>query len=140
MKNLRVNLALLILIFTFSSCASGTKFSTSEIVPAARGTVKVKNDNNKNNVIKIKLYYLAEPERLQPSRKYYVVWMETEDDYTKNIGQIKSSEDFLTKSLTAKFKTVSSFKPAKIYLTAEDDANIQSPSKKIIISTEYFKK
>jgi hypothetical protein len=108
------------------------------VVPAARGDVKVKKDNNNNYRIQISLDDLAEPKRLEPSKSTYVVWMETANNVTKNIGQINSSTGFLSSKLKASFETVSSSKPTKIFLTAEDDASIQSPGTQVIITTSDF--
>jgi hypothetical protein len=108
------------------------------VVPAARGDVKVKKDNNNNYRIQISLDDLAEPKRLEPSKHTYVVWMETADNVTKNIGQINSSTGFLSGKLKASFETVSSSKPTKIFLTAEDDASIQNPGTQLIITTSDF--
>jgi hypothetical protein len=100
--------------------------------------VKVKKDNNNNYSIQISLNNLAEPKRLQPSKNTYVVWMETNNNVTKNIGQINSSTGFLSSKLKASFETVSSTKPTKIFLTAEDDAGIQYPGREIILTTKNF--
>ena len=81
---------------------------------------------------------LAEVQRLQPARQTYVVWMLTDQDVTKNIGQIKSSSGMMSKQLKASFETVSSFKPVKIFITAEDDADIQYPGSQIILETGKF--
>jgi hypothetical protein len=75
-------------------------FLNSSVVPAARGSVKIKRDNNKNYVIQIHLSNLAEVERVQPSKQTYVVWMVTDRDMTKNIGQLNSSVSFFSKRLT----------------------------------------
>jgi hypothetical protein len=40
--------------------------------------------------------------------------------------------------LKASFETVSSTKPTKIFLTAEDDASIQYPGSQVVISTNNF--
>jgi hypothetical protein len=68
----------------------------------------------------------------------YVVWMETADNVTKNIGQINSSTGFLSNKLKASFETVSSTKPTKIFLTAEDDAGIQYPGTQMVLTTNDF--
>jgi len=81
---------------------------------------------------------LAEVSRLEPSKKAYVVWMEAEDSMPKNIGQIKSDSKFLSSKLKASFETVTPVKPIKIYITAEDIADIQSPSKQLIMETNRF--
>jgi hypothetical protein len=130
--------AAMIVLFFFSSCARKISFQTSSVVPAARGDVKVKKDNNNNYSIQISLNNLAEPKRLEPSKNTYVVWMETSDNVTKNIGQINSSTGFLSNKLKASFETVSSTKPTKIFLTAEDDASIQYPGTQVIMTTNDF--
>jgi hypothetical protein len=81
---------------------------------------------------------LAEVQRLQPVRQTYVVWMLTDHDITKNIGQIKSSTGMMKKQLRASFETVSSFKPIKIFITAEDNADIQYPGNQIVLETDKF--
>lgn len=130
--------AAMVVLFFFSSCARKISFQTSSVVPAARGDVKVKKDDNNNYSIQISLNNLAEPKRLEPSKNTYVVWMETSDNVTKNIGQINSSTGFLSNKLKASFETVSSTKPTKIFLTAEDDAAIQYPGTQVIMTTNDF--
>lgn len=130
--------ATVLMLFYFSSCAKKINFQNSSVVPAARGDVKVKKDNNNNYSIHISLNNLSEPKRLQPSKNNYVVWMETDENATKNIGQINSSTGFLSSKLKASFETVSSAKPTKIFITAEDDANIQFPGSQVILTTNGF--
>jgi hypothetical protein len=137
-KNILAGILAAIMLVTFDSCARKVAFLTSSVAPAARGTVKVKKDNNNNYAIQIRLSNLAEVERIQPSRRTYVVWMETGTDATKNIGQISSSTSLLSKRLKASFETVSSIKPTKIFITAEDDAGIQYPGEQVILSTDNF--
>jgi hypothetical protein len=120
------------------SCARKISFQNSEIAPAAEGRVKVKKDGNSNYEIKIDLNNLAHSERLTPARNVYVVWMETDQNMTKNIGQINSSKNFMSNKLKASFETVSSFKPVKIFITAEDEASISSPGNTIVMTTRNF--
>jgi hypothetical protein len=44
----------------------------------------------------------------------------------------------MSSKLTAYFETVSSVKPNKLFITAEDDANIQYPVSPIILTTGTF--
>lgn len=136
-KTVSILLAAFIII-SFYSCARKTTFVTSPAVPAARGNVKVKKDNNNNYQVKIKLSGLAEASRLEPAKQVYVVWMETDENLTKNLGRINSSSGLLSNSLKASFETVTAFRPVKIYLTAEDDANVLYPGTHVIISTSNF--
>ncbi len=126
------------IIFVLFSCARKTGFQTSTVVPAARGDVKVKKDDNKNYQIKIKISGLAEPNRLDPAKQNYVVWLESENHTINNLGRITSSSNLLSKSLKASFETVSSVKPIKIFLTAEDDASVQYPGTQVILTTGNF--
>lgn len=126
------------LIFTFFSCARKAGFQTSSVVPAARGEVKVKKDGNNNYQIKIKISGLAEAKRLEPAKQVYVVWLESEEHNINNLGRINSSSNLLSKTLKASFESVSSVKPIKIFITAEDEASVQYPGTHIILSTNIF--
>ncbi len=127
-----------IMLLTFTSCGKNIAFQNSSIVPAAEGKVSVKKDSNKNYSIGIKISNLAEVTRLQPSKNVYVVWMETEESLVKNIGQIKSDTGFMSSKLKASFETVTSFEPSKIFITAEDNADVQYPGMQLILTTNRF--
>ena len=137
-KNILPGIFAMILIFSLFSCATSVNFLNSAVVPAARGSVKIKTDNNKNYSIQITLSDLAEASRLQPPKLTYIVWMVTDRDLTKNIGQLNSSKGFMSKQLKGSFKTVSSDKPIKIFITAEDDAAVQYPGSQVVLSTDKF--
>ncbi len=139
-KNIISGIFVAIVLFSATSCAKKISFLTSSVVPAAQGYVKVKKDNNKNYAVSVHLTDLAEVGRLQPAKQAYVVWMETNEEASKNIGQIKSSTSFLSKQLKASFETVSSIRPIKIFITAEDDASTQYPSTQVVLSTDKFYK
>jgi hypothetical protein len=133
-----LSLIVFALILSLGACTSKYAFQTSPTVPAARGNVKVKQDGNKNYLIKIDISNLAEVKRLEPARDAYVVWMVGADDLTKNMGQIKSSSAMLSPKLKASFQTVSPNKPHRIFITAENDATTTSPGSMIILSTDNF--
>ena len=128
----------MILIFSFFACATSVTFLNSPVVPAARGSVKIKTDKNKNYDIEVSLSGLAESSRLQPSKLTYIVWMETDQALTKNIGQLNSSKGFMSKELKGSLKTVSADKPVKIFISAEDDAGVQYPGPQVVLSTDKF--
>lgn len=107
-------------------------------MPAARGYVKVDRDDNENYVIQIDIVNLAEAKRLEPTRNTYVVWIETDEQMPKNIGQLNSSSSTFSKTLKASFKSVSSSKPTKVFITAEDDENTQYPGTQVVLSTSAF--
>jgi len=137
-RNLLLGASALLLLLSFSSCAKKITFQNSSVVPAARGKVTVDKDNNKNYVVKIKIDNLAEVSRLESSKKTYVVWMETDESQVKNIGQIKSDTKFISSKLKASFETVTAFKPIKISITAEDNADAQYPGSQLVLETNRF--
>jgi hypothetical protein len=141
-QHMRTNTILLFLvgimtIFLIASCSQKIAFQSSSVVPAAEGTVKIKKDNHENYTIKIELINLTTPDRLQPPMNTYVVWMESDQAYVKNIGQINSSTNFLSNRLKSSFETVSSIKPTKIFITAENDGTVQYPGT-LVLTTASF--
>jgi len=137
-KNILLGILATSVILILTSCEKKIKFLNSSVVPAAKGTVKVKQDKNKNYVVKVKIADLAEVERLQPEKQTYVVWMETDSGNTENLGQLKSSTGFLSKQHKANLETVSSYKPVRIFVTAEQDINVQTPDRKVYLTTDTF--
>ena len=137
-KSNLIRLSGLILILMLNACVSKYAFETSQIVPAARGSVKVKKDGNSNYLIKVFVSNLAEVTRLQPPKQSYVIWMVGDENITKNIGKINSSSSMLSSKLQASFQTVSVSKPHRIFITAEDNADITVPGSMIILSTAQF--
>jgi len=128
-------LLLLIAVLFFESCANKITFLTSSVVPAAEGSVKIKKDKNNNYNIELSLIRLADPKRLNPQKDVYVVWMKTEQNGTKNIGELKTSSTMLSKTLKSSLKTVTPFKPVSFFITAEDNSNIQDPRGEEVLTT-----
>ena len=125
-------------ILLLTSCARKFAFNTSQVVPAAEGSVKVKKDKNNNYNIDLKVNRLADPKRLLPAKEMYLVWMDTEQNGTKNIGQLRTSSGLLSKTLKSSLETVTPFKPRRFFITAEDDANLQYPSGVMVLNTSNF--
>lgn len=122
-----------------TSCSSKSVFQTSSVIPAARGYVNVNQDRDQNYIIQVKLDYLSEADRLNPPKKTYVIWMESSTNATRNIGQINSSTGFLSNKLKADFETSSSYKPDRIFITAEDDGTVSYPGPVIVLTTGKLK-
>lgn len=125
-------------VFLLSSCSRKISFNNSSVVPAAEGSVKVKMDKNRNYAISVNVERLADASRLQPTKEYYVVWIETENNGIKNIGQLKSSSSLFSSALKGSLETVTSFKPKKVFITAENNTDIQYPGEQVVLSTNNF--
>ena len=127
------------IVVTLGSCSKKTSFMTSSLVPAAEGTVKIKHDKNNNYAIDLDVIRLAEPGRLSPPKNYYVVWVETQQNGVKNIGQLKTSSGLFSKTLKSSLETVTSFEPREIMITAEDDPAQQYPGSVVVLRTGLLK-
>ena len=138
--NFRIKTVALVLFFAimFHSCASKYSFTTSQVVPAAEGSVKVKKDNNNNYKIDLNVKRLANSKRLTPSREMYIVWMETELNGTRNIGQLTTSSGLLSDILKSSLETVTTYKPTGFFITAEDNATAQNPEGQVVLRTGAF--
>ena len=137
-KSIFVGIFVIAMVVPFTSCAKKITFLNSTVVPAAKGFVKVKTDHNKNYIIKVEVSDLAEVERVQSSQTTYVVWMETNEGNTENLGQLKSSRSFLSKRHTASLETASPYKPVKIFITTENGTNTQYPGEQRVLTTDTF--
>ena len=141
-KNNLIGILVLGMMYPVTSCAQKSQkveFMTSSVVPAAKGYVKVKHEkDNKNYSIKVEIAALADVDRLQTSSVSYVVWMETDQGNTENLGQLNSSSGFLSKRMKASLETISSYKPSIIFVTAEENTNAQYPQGDKILSTDRF--
>lgn len=125
-------------ILTTVSCSHKMGFQPSSVVPAAQGSVKLKKDNNNNYKIELSVTNLAPADRLQPPHSAYVVWIETEQNGTQNIGRLNTESGFLSKALKADLNAVSPYKPTRLFITAEDNAAIQYPGSTVVLSTDRF--
>lgn len=117
------NVLLVATLLFLTSCASITKFPVSSTLPAAEITAKTKQDKNKNYSIVITAKYLASPDRLNPPKKNYNVWIVTEENGTKNLGMLTNKN-----AKTAVLKTRTPFKVIEIFITAEDQGNVSYPN------------
>lgn len=134
-RNIFLGVLTLMIMLPLSLEAKKIPFLPSSAAPAAEGYVKVRKDNNNNIVIKIHIKHMAEIESMDQTMKSYVVWMVTDRETTENIGRINSSN-----RLNVSFKTVSSFQPIKIFITAEENESSQAPGEQIILTTGNFYK
>ena len=105
------------------SCGSTSQFPISSITPGAEISAKVKKDANMNYAIEIIAKNLASAERLNPPKSNYVVWIISDNNGTKNIGQM-----YTKNGKKSTLKTTTAFKPQEIFITAEDQGVITYPS------------
>lgn len=132
----------LLLIFTISvlgSCAKKVAFNPSTVSPGATGSVKIKRDKNKNYAIDLKVRNLPKAEDLQPPRRGYTVWVETNDNRAQNVGNLDTSVGLFSRTRKGDLETVNSAKPVRIFITPEDNKAPEIPGSEPILSTKLFK-
>lgn len=121
----------LVMVTALNACTPKMSFTASTIVPAANGTVNVKTDKNKNYVLDVDIQNLAPSKNLSPSKNTYLVWMETQDNSIKKLGQLTPSG----RTLKANLSATAVDKPDRVFITAEDDAEISYPAGDVILTT-----
>ncbi|HZY79895.1 MAG TPA: hypothetical protein VFE50_10255 [Cyclobacteriaceae bacterium] len=132
--------ALLILIsISTLGCSQKVKFDVSTVEPSAEGTVKINKDKNDNYQVDLNVIRLSDPERLTPPKATYVVWMETSQNGTQNIGQLKSNEALFSKALKSSLSSVTPYQPLSFFITAEEQGNITSPAGTVVLRTGRVK-
>lgn len=134
-KKMSIAIVAMMILIAFQSCATKAYFLTSAVVPAAEGEVMIKQNKNNNYVIKMSISNLAEIDRLQPAKTVYVVWMEADQAYTRNIGMVTSSSN-----LNVSFETTATLKPTRIFITAEEDGTVQYPGSMVVLTTGVINK
>lgn len=122
MKTIK-NITLGALVLLLSSCTSTVKFPISSITPAAVISAKMKHDKNKNNLIEINATNLASPDRLNPPKDNYVVWVVTKENGTKNVGLLTNKN-----AKKSSLNTTTPFEVEEIFITAEEKGNLSYPS------------
>ena len=131
-SSLRVLLAAIAGAACLSGCATistlfgpaGPKMSVSPTIPAAEGTVRFARATNDNTSINLKVKHLADPEKLTPPAKNYVVWVRNgQSAPPQNIGALT-----VDKNLTGTLNTVTSLHSFGIFITAELTGQVQAPT------------
>jgi hypothetical protein len=124
----------ILMLGTYLGCAQKVDFQARPMVPASDVTAKVTRDRNENAKINLDIDHLAQPQSLVPPRALYVVWAETPQGRTINLGRLKVNDN-----RSAKFEGVTPLEKFRLLITAEDQADALVPSRQIVLATEMFR-
>jgi hypothetical protein len=91
--------------------------------PAAHGTIMVKDTDNNNAKLDIKVQSLAEPTALTPPKNAYVVWIQPQGEQPQNQGELKVND-----KQEGELHTVTPYQRFKVFITAEQNAQAKTPS------------
>ena len=102
-------------------------------MPAAEISATQKEDKNGNIKVGLKVEHLASPDRLNPPKNTYVIWV-----YAPKVGNINIGQLPVKNGKSASFETIVPYKVSEIFITAEDERNGTYPTG-IEISRAAFK-
>jgi uncharacterized protein YndB with AHSA1/START domain len=90
--------------------------------PAAQGTVVARPVENGNLKITIEVKHLAPPEKVSPTAKVYVTWVQPQGGPPQNVGALRVDEE-----LTGRLETVTVHQSFELYITAEEQPAAAMP-------------
>ena len=121
----KIGLVVILLVGTlpYVLLAKTVKLQSTSVVPGAAGEVKTTKDKNGNTKFSVQVKHLANPSSLTPPKSIYVVWIQQPGAAPESQGVLK-----VNKNLEGKFETSTADKRFDLWITAENDATIKSPS------------
>jgi len=129
----RLSIALLLVMGLLASLwAKEFRMKTSsDLVPSAAGKVELDTDRNGNHVAKVRVYHLPDPEKLNPAKNAYVVWIQAKGKDPENVGQLKVNED-----LEGNLAATTPYNKFEVFITAEDNPKPDRPTGPEILRAE----
>jgi hypothetical protein len=115
-------------------CAQKVAFYPEQVTPAAEATARVTRDANDNTKLQLRVKHLALPQRLSPPKALYVVWAQTPQGRTMNLGRL-----IVKSNRTGAFTGVMPLDEFRLLITAEDVADAIAPSAKVVLSTRVIR-
>lgn len=116
-------------MITWPSGGQKIQMTASHDVPAAQGTITVKNSKNQNTEVNVKVQHLAEPSSLTPPQDVYVVWFQPSGQNAKNEGEL-----MVQGNRSGSLKTETPFKHFEVFITAEKNARVEQPTGPRVLS------
>ena len=105
--------------------------NTAESIPAAVGKVKVAEEKDGNTKVKVEVEHLAQASDVKAAASTYVVWLKPDSGTAQNVGAL-----IVDKDRKGKLETKTAFKDFRVFVTAEADANVTSPSQTTVMATK----
>lgn len=120
----------------FGACGTMSKeqtwsMNTTEKIPSAEGKVKVKAEKDGNTRVKVEVEHLATPATVFERASTYVVWLQPETGHAQNVGVLN-----VDKNLKGELETRTAFKDFRVIVTAEESANVTTPSSFRVMNTQ----
>ncbi len=117
------------------SSSGGTPMMASPRMPAAQGTVSVKDADNGNVKLGVEVKHMAAPDKVATGANSYVVWLKplatgNDNEAPQNLGALAVNKDE-----EGKFDTTTSYRQFDIFVTAEPQPGSLAPTGEQLLST-----
>ena len=122
---------LVALIWPFGGGGHKVQMMAGTAVPGAQATITLKTSDNRNTELDIKAQNLAQPSSLTPAENVYVVWIEPPGQSAQNQGQLRVGQNE-----NGELHTETAFKRFQVFITAEQNAQVQMPSGPKVLSAD----
>jgi hypothetical protein len=100
-------------------------------VPAASGSVRVADTDGANTTLELRVEHLAKASEAFPGKHTYVVWIQSDAGGSpENEGELALDSD-----LRGKLRAKTAFRQFHVFVTAEPQANVVSPSDDRVLDT-----
>ncbi len=100
-------------------------------VPAASGSVRVADTDGANTTLELSVEHLAKASEAFPGKQTYVVWIQSDAGGSpENEGELALDGD-----LKGKLRARTAFRQFHVFVTAESQANVVSPSEDRVLDT-----
>src|SRR2546427_3010122 len=117
-----------VLIFAGLGWAKTYHFASTKIDPSAMGDADLSKDKNGNTNVSLRVEHLAKPAMLTPPANLYLVWFQQPGSDPENEGQLQVGND-----LRGQLKTTTPWHNFDIFVTAETDPTVKTPSDQIVL-------
>lgn len=131
-------LFLVLFLFSFEACSPKITFPVSRVVPAAEPEAKVSKTKEGTYEVTLNVSKLALPERLSPPKKFYMVWIDTESQGVKMLGEIANNSGIFSNRGKAAFKASTLYRPNQILVTAENSLEVTYPGSHVVLKSRPF--
>ena len=131
-------LALLLIVgMSTASAAVTLALRSSPEIPAAQGTVRLRDTRNGNVEIKLRVHHLAPPGRISPGASVFVVWARglAPGAEAQNLGALK-----VDKNLNGTFTAVTAMSSFDLFMTCEQSHTVTAPGTPELLPANYVSK
>jgi hypothetical protein len=121
----------LALFWPFGGGGKKVQMMAGTATPGAQGTVTVSSSSNNNIKMDVKVQDLAKPAGLTPAENVYVLWVQPEGQAAQNEGEVK-----VDKKENGQIHAETSYKRFKVFITAEQNAQVTAPTGPQVLSAD----